>query len=77
VLAEDAVTLTDRERRTLQRIELELMTEAPRLERFLRAPGPWIRLRWGPRRNRLALLSITVVVLCSALAVTLAFTLPH
>lgn len=71
------MALTDRERRTLQRIELELMTDAPKLERFLRAPGLWTRLRWGPRRNRFALLSIAFVVLCAALAVALAFTLPR
>lgn len=59
--------MTGWERRTLQQIEIELTASAPRLARRLRAPALWHRLMWGPRRVRMALVSVGLLLTCGAI----------
>lgn len=66
--------MTGWERRTLQQIEIELTADAPRLARRLRAPALRDRLMWGPRRARIALGSVALLLACGALVLASALT---
>lgn len=59
--------MTAWERRALERIEVELTAEAPRLARRLRAPGLVSRLVWGTRRVRMALVGVGLFLASSGL----------
>lgn len=49
--------LTEREQRTLARIERGLAADYPKLARLLARPGRWTRARWGRYRVILRLFS--------------------